>query len=83
MRQLVTENPNFVLGWRQLAAWYDAAGRHRDCLDATEHFVRLEPANPLAYVYRGEARRTSPTAAGRWPTSRRRSNSTRRSRRPG
>ena len=58
MRQLVTENPNFVLGWRQLAAWYDAAGRHRDCLEATESFVRLEPSNPLAYVYRGEARRS-------------------------
>jgi tetratricopeptide (TPR) repeat protein len=58
MRQLVAENPNFVLGWRQLAAWYDSAGRHRDCLEATENFVRLEPANPLAYVYRGEARRS-------------------------
>lgn len=58
MRQLVAENPSFVLGWRQLAAWYDAAGRHRDCLDATEEFVKLEPNNPLAYVYRGEARRS-------------------------
>jgi len=58
MRQLVTENPNFVLGWRQLAAWYDLAGRHQECLEATEHFVKLEPANPLAYVYRGEARRS-------------------------
>ena len=65
MRQLVTENPNFVLGWRQLAAWYDAAGRHRDCLEATENFVRLEPANPLAYVYRGEA-----TANSRRPARR-------------
>jgi tetratricopeptide (TPR) repeat protein len=58
MRQLVAENPNFVLGWRQLAAWYDSAGRHKDCLEATENFVRLEPTNPLAYVYRGEARRS-------------------------
>ena len=58
MRQLVAENPNFVLGWRQLAAWYDTAGRHKDCLEATENFVRLEPSNPLAYVYRGEARRS-------------------------
>jgi tetratricopeptide (TPR) repeat protein len=58
MRQLVAENPNFVLGWRQLAAWYDSAGRHKDCLEATENFVRLEPSNPLAYVYRGEARRS-------------------------
>src|SRR5262249_16441462 len=58
MRQLVTENPNFVLGWRQLAAWYDAANRPRECLEACEQFVRLEPANPLAYVYRGEAHRS-------------------------
>jgi tetratricopeptide (TPR) repeat protein len=58
MRQLVTENPGFVLGWRQLAAWYDAAGRHRECLDAAEHFVKLEPTNPVAYVYRGESRRS-------------------------
>ena len=41
------------------------------------------PDNPLAYVYRGEAKRRSATTAGRWPTSRRRSTSTRRSRRPG
>ncbi len=58
MRQLVTEQPHFVLGWRQLAAWYDATGRPRDCLDASEQFVKLEPTNPLAYIYRGEARRS-------------------------
>ncbi|MCS6865662.1 MAG: hypothetical protein RMJ56_06475 [Gemmataceae bacterium] len=57
MRQLVTEQPHFVLGWRQLAAWYDMAGQSRECLEATEQFVALEPNNPLAYVYRGEARR--------------------------
>jgi tetratricopeptide (TPR) repeat protein len=57
MRQLVTEHPNYVTGWRHLTAWYDTAGRARDCLDAAEQFVRLEPHNPLAYVYRGEARR--------------------------
>jgi tetratricopeptide (TPR) repeat protein len=57
MRQLVTENPTYVSGWRQLAAWYDTTGRHRDCLDAAEQFVNLEPTNPLAYIYRGEARR--------------------------
>jgi predicted Zn-dependent protease len=57
MKGLVAEQPGFVMGWRQLTAWYDAAGRARDCLEAAEQFVRLEPANPLAYVYRGEARR--------------------------
>ena len=57
MRQLVIEQPTFVSGWRQLAAWYDTTGKHRECLDAAEQFVKLEPTNPLAYVYRGEARR--------------------------
>ena len=58
MRQLVSEHPGFVLGWRHLAAWYDSSGRHRECLDAAEHFVKLEPTNPVSYVYRGEARRS-------------------------
>jgi tetratricopeptide (TPR) repeat protein len=58
MRQLVAEQSTFVTGWRHLAAWYDAAGRHRECLDAAEYFVTLEPMNPVAYVYRGEARRS-------------------------
>ncbi len=58
MRQLVSEHPQFVLGWRQLAAWYDSTGRPRDCLEASEQFVKLEPVNPLAYIYRGEARRS-------------------------
>ncbi|HSQ55976.1 MAG TPA: hypothetical protein VLM40_09525, partial [Gemmata sp.] len=58
MKQIVSENPTFILGWRQLAAWYDMGGRHRECLEACEQFVKLEPANPLAYVYRGEARRS-------------------------
>jgi predicted Zn-dependent protease len=57
MRQVVAENPTFVLGWRQLAAWHDAAGRTRECLEACEEFVKLEPANPVAYVYRAEARK--------------------------
>jgi cellulose synthase operon protein C len=58
MKAIVNEEPGFVLGWRQLAAWYDSAGRYRECLDASEQFVKLEPANPLSYVYRGEARRS-------------------------
>ncbi|MFO0802193.1 MAG: hypothetical protein U0791_03575 [Gemmataceae bacterium] len=58
MKAIVAEEPGFVHGWRQLAAWYDSAGRHRECLEASEQFVKLEPANPLAYVYRGEARRS-------------------------
>ena len=57
MKQVVAEDPSFVLGWRQLAAWYDATGRTRECLDAAEQFVKLEPNNAVAYVYRGEARK--------------------------
>jgi tetratricopeptide (TPR) repeat protein len=57
MKQIVAEQPHFVMGWRQLAAWYDTTGRHRECLEASDQFVQLEPHNPLAYVYRGEARR--------------------------
>ena len=58
MKVIVAEEPGFVLGWRQLTAWYDTAGRYRECLDAAEQFVKLEPQNPVAYVYRGEARRS-------------------------
>ena len=57
MKALVTEDPGFILGWRHLAAWYDAAGRYRECLEAAERYVALEPQNPVAYVYRGESRR--------------------------
>jgi tetratricopeptide (TPR) repeat protein len=59
MKQVVAEEPGFVLGWRQLAAWYDATGRTRECLDAAEQFVKLEPNNAVAYVYRGEARKAT------------------------
>lgn len=58
MRAIVGEDPTFVLGWRQLAAWYDAAGRYHECLEAAEQYVNLEPQNPVAHVYRGEARRS-------------------------
>ncbi|QDU18171.1 hypothetical protein [Urbifossiella limnaea] len=57
MRALVAEDPSFVLGWRQLAGWFDAAGRYRECLEASDQYVKLEPHNPVAHVYRGEAKR--------------------------
>jgi predicted Zn-dependent protease len=57
MKQVVADFPAFVPGWRHLCAWYDTTGRGRECLEAAERFVDLEPNNPLAYVYRGEARR--------------------------
>lgn len=58
MKQIVAEEPGFVHGWRQLAAWYDSSDRFRECFEASEQFVKLEPHNPVAYVYRGEARRS-------------------------
>ncbi|MBA4191261.1 MAG: hypothetical protein C0467_25040 [Planctomycetaceae bacterium] len=64
MRQLVAEHPTFSLGWRQLAAWYDTGNRPRECLEACEQFVKLEPANPVAYIYRGEARRSTADRRG-------------------
>lgn len=58
MKQLLAEDPSFVFGWKHLTAWYDSLGRYRECLESAEQFVRLEPDNPLAYLYRGEARRS-------------------------
>lgn len=57
MRQLVTEEPDYSWGWRQLSQWYDLAGKFRDYLDAADHLVRLNPDDPVAHTIRGEARR--------------------------
>jgi tetratricopeptide (TPR) repeat protein len=54
----VTEDPQYLWGWRNLAQWYDAEGRQNECLEAAEQMVRLTPDDPVAYGYRGEARRT-------------------------
>ncbi len=59
MKAVVAEDPDFALGWRQLAAWYDALNKPKECLEAAEQFARLEPDNPLAFVYRGDARRSA------------------------
>jgi tetratricopeptide (TPR) repeat protein len=58
MKQVVAEDPMYLWGWRNLAQWYDAEGRYKECLDAAERMVQLAPDDPLAYGYRGEARRT-------------------------
>ncbi|CAN5396834.1 hypothetical protein BH11PLA2_BH11PLA2_18380 [soil metagenome] len=57
MTDAVREDPAYLWGWRNLTQWYDSEGRHRDCLDAADHMVKLAPDDPLAYGYRGEARR--------------------------
>ncbi|OWK37938.1 tetratricopeptide repeat protein [Fimbriiglobus ruber] len=57
MRQLVTDEPDYGWGWRQLMQWYDALGRQRDCLEAADNLVRLSPDDPAARAVRGEARR--------------------------
>ncbi len=57
MTDCLSEDPEYVWGWRQLAHWYDELGRPRDCLDAADHLVRLVPHDAYAYVVRGEAKR--------------------------
>jgi tetratricopeptide (TPR) repeat protein len=57
MHECLTEDPDYLWGWRQIAHWYDELGRHRDCLDAADQLVRLAPTDPYAYGIRGEAKR--------------------------
>ncbi len=57
MKQVVADDPGYLWGWRNLAQWYDAEGRQKECLDAAEQMVRLSPDDPVAYGYRGEARK--------------------------
>lgn len=57
MTECLTDDPEYVWGWRQIAHWYDELGRHRECLDAADHLVRLAPSDPYAYGIRGEAKR--------------------------
>ncbi len=57
MTACLADDPDYLWGWRQLAHWYDELGRHRDCLDAADHLVRLAPGDPYAYGIRGEAKR--------------------------
>ncbi|MFO0847969.1 MAG: hypothetical protein U0871_05320 [Gemmataceae bacterium] len=57
MKQVVAAEPDYAWGWRQLTQWYDATGRHRDCLHAADQLVRLSPKDPVALAIRGEAKR--------------------------
>jgi cellulose synthase operon protein C len=57
MKEVVASDPGYLWGWRNLAQWYDAEGRKKECLDASEQMVRLAPDDPVAYGYRGEARK--------------------------
>jgi cellulose synthase operon protein C len=56
MREIVVTDPDYYWGWQQLANWYDEEDDAAEYLDATESLVRLAPADPSAYGYRGEAR---------------------------
>ncbi len=58
MKAVVTDDPLYLWGWRNLAQWYDAEGRKRECLDASEQMVQLAPDDPVSYGYRGEARKS-------------------------
>jgi hypothetical protein len=57
MKQLVTDEPEYNWGWRQLTQWYDLAGRQRECLEAAEQLVKLGPNDPVARALRAEAKR--------------------------
>ncbi len=57
MKKILVEEPDYSWGWRQLTHWYDALGRNRDCLDAADQLVRLNPVDPVAHAIRGEAKR--------------------------
>jgi predicted Zn-dependent protease len=64
MQTVLTEDPNYVWGWRQLAGWAEALGRSREHLTAAGHLVRLSPDDPLALLFRGEARRNAGDRVG-------------------
>jgi cellulose synthase operon protein C len=57
MQKILAQNPDYSWGWRQLTYWYDELGRHRECLDAADHLVRLNPTDSVAYAIRGESKR--------------------------
>ena len=56
MRALLTADPEYAWGWRQLAEWYDEEDAHAEFLEAAEQLVRLSATDPSAYVARGDAR---------------------------
>jgi len=58
MSQVLQEEPDYSWGWRQLTYWQEDLGRHRECLEAADHLVRLNQNDPYAYAVRGEARRS-------------------------
>jgi len=56
MRDILNADPDYYWGWQQIANWFDSAEAHADYLEAAENLVRLAPADPAAYGYRGEAK---------------------------
>ncbi len=57
MTECLTEDPDYAWGWRQMVRWYDALGRHREWLAASEQLVRLSPGDAFSFAVRGEAKR--------------------------
>jgi tetratricopeptide (TPR) repeat protein len=51
MRAVLTENPDFYLGWRELAEWHWRVGAMSDALEAAKSLVRLAPLNPVPLGY--------------------------------
>jgi tetratricopeptide (TPR) repeat protein len=51
MRAVLSENPDFYWGWRELADWHWRAGAMSEALEAAKTLVRLAPLNPVPLGY--------------------------------
>jgi tetratricopeptide (TPR) repeat protein len=56
MKELVKENPKYLWGWDQLAAWYGMQRNFVEVLSVAEQLVQLAPRDPLGYAHRGYAK---------------------------
>ncbi len=56
MHALVSEDPDYVWGWKNLAEWRCDHAEPPEYLQAAEQMVRLSPDDPTALAYRGEAK---------------------------
>jgi cellulose synthase operon protein C len=57
MQKLLSSNPEYSWGWRQLTYWFDELGRHQECMDAADQLVKLSPHEAVAFAIRGESKR--------------------------
>ena len=55
MLSLVEQEPTYYDGYRMLADWYDSAGQYDEYLQASQAMLNLDPTNPHAMSYVGDA----------------------------